>query len=126
MKIDVSNGEILDKISILTIKKDKITDKTKRDNVYHEYQTLLPFFNIIVSTAEIGDCYYQLHDINRQLWNVEDDLRDLERDKNFGSKFVELARSVYNLNDKRAEWKKQINLLSGSDLIEEKSYSNYN
>lgn len=126
MNIEVSNGEILDKISILTIKKDKITDKTKRDNVYHEYQTLLPFFNIIVSTPEIGDCYYQLHDINRQLWNVEDDLRDLERDKNFGSKFVELARSVYHLNDKRAEWKKQINLLSGSDLIEEKSYSDYN
>jgi len=125
MKIEVSNGEILDKLSILTIKKDKITDKAKRDNVYHEFQTLLPHFDIIVNTPELGDRYYHLHEVNRELWDVEDKLRDLEKSRTFNSEFIELARSVYYLNDRRAELKKDINTLSGSDLIEEKSYSDY-
>ena len=125
MKIEVSNGEILDKISILTVKKDRITDKIKRDNVYHEYQTLLPHFDVIVTTPELGDRYYQLHEVNRELWDVEDKLRELEKSRTFNSEFIELARSVYYLNDRRAELKRTINILSGSDLVEEKSYSDY-
>jgi len=125
MVIEVSNGEVLDKISILTIKKDRITDKAKRDNIYHEYQTLLPYFDVIVNTPELGDRYYHLHEVNRELWDVEDKLRELEKSRTFNSEFIELARTVYYLNDRRAELKKDINLLSGSDLIEEKSYSDY-
>lgn len=125
MKIEVSNGEILDKISILTIKKDRITDKAKRENVYNEFTTLLPYFDMIVNTPELGDYYYKLHEVNRELWDVEDELRELETSKTFNSKFIELARSVYYLNDHRAEVKKQINILSKSDIVEEKSYSEY-
>jgi hypothetical protein len=125
MKIEVSNGEILDKISILTIKKDRITDKAKRENVYNEFTTLLPYFDMIVNTPELGDYYYKLHEVNRELWDVEDELRELETSKTFNSKFIELARSVYYLNDRRAEVKKQINILSKSDIVEEKSYSEY-
>ena len=125
MKIEVSNGEILDKISILTIKKDRITDKAKRENIYNEFTTLLPYFDMIVNTPELGDYYYKLHEVNRELWDVEDELRELETSKTFNSKFIELARSVYYLNDHRAEVKKQINILSKSDIVEEKSYSEY-
>jgi hypothetical protein len=125
MKIEVSNGEILDKISILTIKKDRITDKAKRENIYNEFTTLLPYFDMIVNTPELGDYYYKLHEVNRELWDVEDELRELETSKTFNSKFIELARSVYYLNDRRAEVKKQINILSKSDIVEEKSYSEY-
>ena len=125
MKIEVSNGEILDKISILTIKKDRITDKAKRESVYNEFTTLLPYFDMIVNTPELGDYYYKLHEVNRELWDVEDELRELETSKTFNSKFIELARSVYYLNDRRAEVKKQINILSKSDIVEEKSYSEY-
>ena len=116
MKIEVSNGEILDKISILTIKKDRITDKAKRENIYNEFTTLLPYFDMIVNTPELGDYYYKLHEVNRELWDVEDELRELETSKTFNSKFIELARSVYYLNDRRAEVKKQINILSKSDI----------
>jgi hypothetical protein len=125
MKIEVSNGEILDKISILAIKKSKIQDKNKLKNVYTEYNTLLPYFDQIINTQQLGDLYWNLSAVNTELWDVEDKLRDLEKAKTFNSKFVELARSVYYLNDKRAELKKNINILSGSDLIEEKSYSDY-
>jgi len=125
MKIEVSNGEILDKISILAIKKSKIQDKTKLENVYHEYETLLPYFDQIVNTQQLGDIYWNLSAVNTELWDVEDKLRDLEKSRTFNTEFIELARSVYYLNDRRAELKKDINVLSGSDLIEEKSYSDY-
>jgi hypothetical protein len=125
MEIEVSNGEILDKISILTIKKDRITDSTKRKNVYHEFKVLLPYFDTIVNTQELGDAYYKLHEVNRELWDVEDRLRELETSRTFNPEFIEQARSVYYLNDRRAKLKKQINTLSGSDIIEEKSYTDY-
>jgi hypothetical protein len=125
MKIEVSNGEILDKISILAIKKIKIQDKAKLENVYHEYETLLPYFDQIVNTQQLGDIYWQLSAVNTELWDVEDKLRELEKSRTFNTEFIELARSVYYLNDRRAELKKNINVLSGSDLIEEKSYSDY-
>jgi hypothetical protein len=125
MKIEVSNGEILDKISILAIKKSKIQDKAKLKNVYHEYETLLPYFDQIVNTQQLGDIYWNLSTVNTELWDVEDKLRELEKSRTFNTEFIELARSVYYLNDRRAELKKDINVLSGSDLIEEKSYSDY-
>ena len=125
MKIEVSNGEILDKISILAIKKSKIQDKSKLENVYTEYNTLLPYFDQIVNTQQLGDIYWNLSAVNTELWDVEDKLRELEKSRTFNTEFIELARSVYYLNDRRAELKKNINILSGSDLIEEKSYSDY-
>lgn len=125
MKIEVSNGEILDKISILAIKKSKIQDKNKLENVYTEYNTLLPHFDQIVNTQQLGDLYWNLSAVNTELWDVEDKLRELEKSRTFNTEFIELARSVYYLNDRRAELKKNINILSGSDLIEEKSYSDY-
>lgn len=125
MKIEVSNGEILDKISILALKKSKIQDKTKLENVYHEYNTLLPHFDQIVNTKQLGDIYWNLSAVNTELWDVEDKLRELEKSRTFNTEFIELARSVYYLNDRRAELKRDINVLSGSDLIEEKSYEDY-
>jgi hypothetical protein len=125
MKIEVSNGEVLDKISILALKKSKIQDKAKLKNVYHEYQTLLPYFDQIVNNQQLGDLYWNLSTVNTELWDVEDKLRELEKSKIFNTEFIELARSVYYLNDKRAKLKKHINIISSSDLIEEKSYKNY-
>ena len=125
MKIEVSNGEILDKISILAIKKSKIQDKSKLENVYTEYNTLLPYFDQIVNTQQLGDIYWNLSAVNTELWDVEDKLRELEKSRTFNTEFIELARSVYYLNDRRAELKRDINILSGSDLIEEKSYEDY-
>ena len=125
MKIEVSNGEVLDKISILALKKSKIQDKAKLKNVYHEYQTLLPYFDQIVNNQQLGDLYWNLSAVNNDLWDVEDKLRELEKSRTFNTEFIELARSVYYLNDRRAELKRDINILSGSDLIEEKSYEDY-
>ena len=125
MEIEVSNGEILDKISILSLKTFKIQDKTKLENVYNEYKTLLPYFDKIVNNQQLEDIYGNLLAVNTELWDVEDKLRELEKSRTFNTEFIELARSVYHLNDRRAELKRNINILSGSDLIEEKSYSDY-
>jgi len=125
MKIEVSKGEVLDKISILAIKKSKIQDKVKLENVYHEYNILLPYFDQIVNTQQLGEIYWNLSAVNTELWDVEDKLRELEKSRTFNTEFIELARSVYYLNDRRAELKRDINILSGSDLIEEKSYEDY-
>lgn len=125
MEIEVSNGEVLDKISILAIKKSLIRDEAKLENIYHEYKTLLPYFDQIVNNQQLGDLYWDLSSVNKELWDVEDRLRYLEKSKTFNTEFIELARSVYYLNDKRAELKRNINTLSGSDLIEEKSYEDY-
>ena len=125
MEIEVSNGEVLDKISILVIKKSLIRDEAKLENIYHEYKTLIPYFDQIVNNQQLGDLYWDLSSVNKELWDVEDRLRYLEKSKTFNTEFIELARSVYYLNDKRAELKRNINTLSGSDLIEEKSYEDY-
>jgi len=125
VEIEVSNGEILDKISILSLKTFKIQDKTKLENVYNEYKTLLPYFDKIVNNQQLEDIYGNLLAVNTELWDVEDKLRELEKSRTFNTEFIELARSVYHLNDRRAELKRNINILSGSDLIEEKSYSDY-
>ena len=125
MEIMVSVGEVLDKISILDIKKNKITDVNKLKNIIFEYSHLVEIiqnkYESILNTSE----YKKLYDVNLKLWDVEDEIRIKELNKNFGQEFIELARSVYFLNDKRAEIKKDINLKHDSKIIEEKSYEKY-
>ena len=129
MKIEVSNGEIIDKYTILTIKLQEIKDEAKLANVQNEYDSLTPEIEAIYANTNDQKALEALHtdllNVNKTLWNIEDQIRDCEREKDFGSNFVELARSVYYTNDDRADVKKQINVLTGSDLVEEKSYQEY-
>jgi len=127
MKVEISIGELLDKISILEIKLLNIKDKEKSKNVYKELETLNPYFQDLLDEygIEIKNLYIKLSNINKTLWNIEDDIREKEKVEEFDEEFVELARSVYITNDQRAEVKKEINLLTKSELVEEKSYSDY-
>lgn len=129
MKIEVSTGEILDKLSILEIKLDHITDPSKRNNILQEYVLLAAaaeeIYDATPEREELKVLYNDLLNINKTLWNIEDQIRDFERQDLFASDFIELARSVYYTNDDRADVKKQINTLTGSALVEEKSYQNY-
>ena len=119
MQIEVSNGEILDKQTILCIKKEKITDESKLENIQKELSMLNDVINEI--DYYLAD-YINLLNVNRELWEVEDKLRECEKQERFDDYFIRLARSVYKLNDERAAIKKQINLSTGSSLVEEKSY----
>jgi Mg2+ and Co2+ transporter CorA len=128
MKIEVSNGEVLDKYSILQIKSERITDHTALNNIRRELESLQPAVDAIRSLESSGTLHSlqdQLLEVNTSLWEVEDVLRGLEKSQDFGPSFVSAARSVYQLNDRRAAVKKEINLLTGSNLIEEKSYEKY-
>jgi vacuolar-type H+-ATPase subunit I/STV1 len=127
MKIEISNGELLDKLSILEIKEKNISEPTKLENIKNEFNELKPLANIIFNdfSPQIKDLYSRLSEVNNELWVIEDDIRECERNKNFKSKFIELARSVYFTNDKRSVIKKEINILTKSGLIEEKSYEDY-
>tara|TARA_Y100000389_G_C17352896_1_gene459449 strand:+ start:429 stop:812 length:384 start_codon:yes stop_codon:yes gene_type:complete len=127
MKIEISNGELLDKISILELKMLNITDKDKLVNINNEFEELNPFVHDLFDEygPEIQLLYLELSKINGQLWTIEDDIRECERSKDFSEKFVELARSVYITNDKRCDVKKEINILTESGLVEEKSYEKY-
>ena len=128
MKIEVSNGELLDKLSILELKKANIADTNKLVNIKKEWGELLPLAEELFESngSELQNYYLELASINSRLWGIEDDIRECERNKDFGSKFVELARSVYITNDKRCEVKREINILTVSGFVEEKSYENYN
>jgi len=122
MKIEVSNGEIIDKLTILQIKLERIKDASKLKNIKKEYDEL------VISSSAISTkdpLYKALYDINCELWDIEDHIRDLERKKDFGEEFVSTARSIYIKNDKRAELKREINIRTSSDLTEEKSYEKY-
>jgi hypothetical protein len=125
MKIDISDGELLDKVTILQIKSEKITDDNKLKNVLTELNHLLPYKNDIVAKYDISDLYLSLLAINTLLWKIEDDIRDKERNKIFDEEFVELARSVYMTNDERSRIKKLINQKTKSAFVEEKSYEEY-
>ena len=123
MKIEVSIGEIVDKLSILKIKTAFIKDEEKLNNVKKEYDYL---YDIVFNEMKIEQSdFFDMIAINQKLWKIEDDIRDKERNKTFDNEFVDLARSVYFTNDERAEVKKLINLKYGSSFVEEKSYSNY-
>ena len=122
----VSPGEILDKITILEIKAVQITDKEKHINVKHELSILQSTWDqYVTATSQLSELKKQLKMVNQDLWNIEDNIRIKESKKQFDQEFIQIARSVYVENDKRAYLKKQINLLLGSELIEEKSYENY-
>jgi len=125
MKIEVSNGEILDKLTILNIKLNKINDKTKLVNINNEYLYLLGLCNKLLNDPEINKLFIQLHNINSQLWNIEDRIREKEKLQEFDAVFIDLARKVYITNDLRAKIKKELNIISRSSFIEEKSYEQY-
>ena len=123
MKAEVSNGEILDKLSILEIKLDNVKDESKLENIGREH-TDLSFVASHIPASPL-ELYNDLKSVNQELWDIEDRIRVKERNKEFDQEFIALARSVYQTNDKRAEIKKEINLHTGSNLVEEKSYENY-
>ena len=121
-----SPGELVDKITILEIKAAKISEKAKQSNIIYELGVLTKSYeeNITVSD-KLTDLKQELKKVNESLWDIEDDIRSCERTSDFGSAFIKLARSVYFENDRRASLKKDINILLGSEIIEEKSYADY-
>ena len=123
MKIEVSNGEIADKLSIIEIKLEQIKDESKLKNLRNEYAVLDEAVSKIIKKDH--ELYIALLNINKELWDIEDTIRDLERAKDFGDEFVKTARAVYFTNDKRSDIKRKINELTGSNLVEEKSYQKY-
>tara|TARA_B100001057_G_scaffold436856_1_gene468242 strand:- start:2671 stop:3060 length:390 start_codon:yes stop_codon:yes gene_type:complete len=124
--IEVSIGELLDKISILEIKREKIKDPEKLKFIINEHSILKDQLNNSLETDEKIDKLFQsLKDINTKLWNIEDDKRQCERDKVFGEKFIKLSRDVHFLNDDRANIKLEINNLTGSTIKEIKEYTSY-
>ena len=127
MKVEVSNGELLDKLTILELKLSNISELKKLTNIQKEHDELNPLAGQLFDSygEELKNLYKQLAEINSELWTIEDDIRECERNKDFGSDFVSLARAVYFTNDKRSEIKKSINLLTGSGFVEEKSYEDY-
>jgi hypothetical protein len=126
VKIPVSWGELLDKLTILQIKMERIEDPEKRRNVQKELITLDAVWRDRgVPALELDELVRQLRQINEQLWDIEDAIRLCERQQEFGARFVQLARSVYQSNDRRAAVKYQINRLLDSEIVEEKSYESY-
>ncbi|MFC1753696.1 DUF6165 family protein [Thermoproteota archaeon] len=124
--IKIAPGELLDKITILQIKTERISDSEKLKNVKIELDILNQAkHDHIPESQEITDLETQLKHINETLWDIEDNCRECERHNQFNDRFIDLTRSVYKTNDKRAAIKKQINLLLKSDIIEEKSYARY-
>lgn len=124
INIPVSNGELIDKISILKIKSEKIIDEAKLKNINQELAKLLPIMESIGITFE-SELYNKLREINLRLWEIEDKIRLKEKEKKFDNKFIELARAVYYTNDERSRIKKQIDKETGSEITEEKSYEGY-
>ena len=126
ISVEIAPGELIDKITILQIKSERIEDAQKLDNVRVELETLEACRDAAVpASAEMERLTTALREINEALWVIEDDIRDCERAGDFGDTFVQLARSVYVTNDKRAALKRNINVLLGSRLVEEKSYQPY-
>lgn len=123
MKIEVSNGEIIDKLTIIQIKLERIRDPEKLKNLQKEFEILKTAADSILSDQD--PLYRELYKVNCDLWDIEDRIRDFEKRKDFGIDFIQTARSVYFNNDKRSEIKREINLKTYSGLIEEKSYEKY-
>ena len=123
---EISAGELLDKISILEIKLEKIEDKNNREEIKKEYKILKEIQNSSIKFDDkIKELFNSIKVINIKLWNVEDELRICEKNKDFGENFIELAREVYFNNDKRAKIKSEINKILGSNIREVKQYVNY-
>ena len=126
LRVDISAGELVDKITILEIKLMFIEDEAKRQNISKELATLNhSYLSDVGESSELLDLKESLKKINLELWKIEDDIRECERQSAFGDEFIKLARLVYQTNDKRAALKRDINTLTGSELVEEKSYAAY-
>ena len=126
MKIEISNGEVVDKMTILELKLDKIKNIVQLENITKEWEILndcvMNLFQIF-GDKSLYNKVDQLSEVNSKLWDIEDWIRDCEKEERFDKEFVELARSVYRLNDERSEIKRYINILTKSNFVEEKSYS---
>jgi len=126
IQVPVSPGEVLDKITILEIKSERMTDPAKLANVRVELSLLQETWKqSVAEDPVITDLHQQLKQINEALWEIEDDIRDKERARAFDQEFIELARRVYFTNDRRSRVKKELNLHLGSMIVEEKSYQDY-
>jgi hypothetical protein len=124
--VEVSPGEIIDKITILEIKSERMENELKLINVRHELDILSSTRDTnIIGSRRLSELTANLKSVNEMLWKIEDDIRNCEAAKDFSQIFIDLARAVYVTNDKRAELKREINLLLGSNIIEEKSYNPY-
>ena len=123
MKIEVSNGEIIDKLTIILIKLERIKDRSKLLNLQKEHDELISSSEEIMSASH--PLFIELLKVNSELWDIEDKIRDFERKKDFGDEFIATARAVYFKNDRRSELKREINIKTSSGLIEEKSYEKY-
>lgn len=120
--IPISIGELVDKLTILDIKLEMIKHPQKLEHIRHEKEFLE---NLYKKFFTLDDLREELYTVNKGLWHIEDNIRECERNKDFGAKFIRLARDVYYTNDKRFEIKNQINLLTNSDIKEVKSYESY-
>jgi DNA repair exonuclease SbcCD ATPase subunit len=126
ISVPVSFGELLDKIAILQIKSERMSDPAKLANVRHELSALeKTWLAHPAAGRDVARLRTELKSVNERLWEIEDDIRDKEKAQSFDDGFVQLARSVYFVNDERARLKKEINLALGSSYVEEKSYADY-
>ena len=124
MQIDVSNGELVDKVSILKIKLDRVSSARKRTNIEKEFKLL---YGKLTENqiAEQSDSFQRLLEINTRLWDIEDQIREKEARGEFDEEFIQLARQVYFQNDKRSQVKREINIQTDSKIMEEKEYVQY-
>ena len=127
INVEVSCGELIDKLSILSIKKEKIKDENKLKNVVHEYNKLQKKADILrqINESKFDAFYSELKKINSELWEIEDEIRVHEKNNVFNDHFIELARSVYITNDQRFDTKNKINSFFSSGVVEEKNYEKY-
>lgn len=126
VRVEISPGEMIDKITILEIKAERMTDAQKLANVKAELDSLTADRDSVIQpSAELDDCAAALRAVNETLWDIEDEIRACERNRDFGPRFVELARAVYVNNDERAGLKRRINEMLGARIVEEKSYQPY-
>jgi hypothetical protein len=122
--VPISVGELVDKLTILKIKRLYITDKQKLENVENEYNELIVLFHNL-NLIDTDEDFINLLQVNENIWQNEDKIRNKEREKNFDEDFINYARDIYHYNDERAEIKKRINIKNNSFIIEEKSYQDY-
>jgi hypothetical protein len=127
VQVPVSVGELLDKLTILAIKLERISDGAKRANIAREQEALETVVAAagLRAAAGVAELEAELRRVNEQLWEIEDSIREHERQQRFDAAFIVLARAVYRTNDQRADFKRRINALVGSELVEEKSYAAY-
>ncbi len=127
INVEVSCGELIDKLTILSIKNEKITNEEKLKNIQHEFKVLNEISKNLKSLNpnEFDNFYKKLRKINLSLWDIEDEIRKFEKESNFGIEFIELARSVYITNDERFRIKNEINSFFSSGIVEEKDYEEY-